>query len=282
MCGEICGRPSGCGVFSHSLECSPNSLGRPLAGPRSLPQRKNSSSEHRPLVRLVRRRTRSATIDPVNGFRGEVYLKDGAIKQSDLIDGRHVVEADDHSWHLLVRDENGTIAACIHYQAHDTRSLSLRLSVFSTAIAACPRWGPALKQAVNSEVMMARNLDLSFVEVGGWALAEHVRGTSEALRLGLAAYSLGQLMGGAVGMSTATRRHCSSSIVRRMGGESLKYAGVPIPAYYDLQYECEMEILRFSSWNPNPRYMLWVDEIRQSLQHIPVIGSTAWALAAAG
>ena len=145
-------------------------------------------------------------------FRGQVYLQDGAIKQSDLIDGRHVVEADNHSWHLVVHDENGTIAGCIRYQAHDAKSLFLRLSVFSTAIAACPQWGPALKHAVHSELTMAKNLNLSFVEVGGWALAEHVRGTAEALRLGLAAYSLGQLMGGAVGMSTATRRHCSSSI----------------------------------------------------------------------
>ena len=215
-------------------------------------------------------------------FRGQVYLEDGAIKENDLIDGRHVVEADDYSWHLLVHDENGTIAGCIRYQAHDVRSLFFRPSVFSTAIAACPRWGAALKQAVHSEVTRAKSLNLSFVEVGGWALAEHVRGTSEALRLGLAAYSLGQLMGGAVGMSTATRRHCSSSILRRMGGESLKHAGVSIPAYYDPQYECEMEILRFYSWKPNPRYMLWVEEIRQFLQHIPVIGPEAWALAAAG
>jgi hypothetical protein len=215
-------------------------------------------------------------------FRGQVYLQDRAIKHNDLIEGRHIVEADDDSWHLLVHDENGKIAGCIRYQVHDTRSAFLRLSVFSSAIAACPQWGPALKQAVHSEITMARNLNLSFVEVGGWALAEHFRGTSEALRLALAAYSLGQLMGGAVGMSTATRRHCSSSILRRMGGESLKYDGTPIPAYYDPQYECEMEILRFQSWTPNPRYMLWVEEIRQSLQHIPVIDNTAWALAAAG
>ena len=215
-------------------------------------------------------------------FRGQVYLKDGAVKESDLIDGRHVVEADDFSWHLVVHDDNGTIAGCIRYQDHDVRSPFFRLSVFSTAIAACPQWGPALKQAVHSEVTTAKSLNLSFVEVGGWALAEQVRGTAEALRLGLAAYSLGQLLGGAVGMSTATRRHCSSSILRRMGGESLKHAGVPIPAYYDPQYECEMEILRFYSWNPNPRYSLWVEEIRQCLLHIPVICATAWALAAAG
>lgn len=227
--------------------------------------------------------THRALFSQMQRFRGQVYLKDGAITPNDLIDGRHVVEADDQSWHLLVHDEKGTIAGCIRYQAHDTRSLSLRLSVFKAPIAACPQWGRALKQAVHSEVTMAKSLNLPFVEVGGWALAENIRGTSEALRLGLAAYSFGQLMGGAVGMSTATRRHCSSSILRRMGGESLEYEGATIPAYYDPHYECEMEILRFHSWKPNPRYSLWVDEIRHCLQHIPVIGNyAALELAAAG
>jgi hypothetical protein len=83
-------------------------------------------------------------------------------------------------------------------------------------------------------------------------------------------------------MSTATRRHCSSSILRRMGGQPLKCDGIPIPAYYDPQYGCEMEILRFRSWNPNPRFMLWVEEMRHSLQYIPVIESTDWALAVVG
>jgi hypothetical protein len=223
-----------------------------------------------------------ALLSEMQRFRGKVYLEDGAIRKSDLIDGRHVVPADDHSWHLLVQDENGAIAGCIRYQAHDLRSLFLRLSVFSTSLASCPEWGPLLRQAVHSEVTKAKSLEKSFVEVGGWALAQHVRGTSEVLRMGLAAYSLGQLLGGAVGVSTATRRHCSSSILRRMGGQSLEHDGVAIPPYYDPQYECDMEILRFHSWNPNPRYMVWVEEIRQLLQHIPVIGYAAWELAAVG
>ena len=54
------------------------------------------------------------------------------------------------------------------------------------------------------------------------------------------------------------------------------------PVYDPLQYECIWVILRFHSWNPNPRYMVWVEEIRQLLQYIPVIGSAAWELAAAG
>jgi hypothetical protein len=215
-------------------------------------------------------------------FRGKIYLNDGAIRESDLVDGRHVVAGDDSSWHLLVRDGNGAIAGCIRYQVHDLGSLFLRLSVFSTSIAKCPSWGPALRQAVHSEMSMAKRLALSFVEVGGWALAEHVRGTSEALRMGLAAYSLGQLLGGAVGVSTATRRHCSSSILRRMGGKPLEHDGVAIPAYYDPQYDCDMEILRFHSWNPNPRFQVWIQEIGNLLQRIPLIGCPGWALAAAG
>jgi len=207
-------------------------------------------------------------------FRGRVYLADGAVEQSDLIDGRHVVAADDHSWHFLVRDANGDISGCIRYQAHDLGSLLLRLSVFNTSLAACPEWGPTLKRAVESEMRLAKTRQLSFVEVGGWAVAEHLRGTAEPLRLGLVAYSLGRLMGGAVGLCTATRRHCSSSILRRIGGSFLEHEGTAIPTYYDPRYACEMDILRFHSWNPNPRYEQWIEEIRNSLQRLTIIRSS--------
>jgi hypothetical protein len=99
--------------------------------------------------------------------------------------------------------------------------------------------------------------------------------------MALAAYSLGQLFGGAVGVSTATRRHCSSSILRRIGGKSLENAGIAIPPYYDPQYKCDMEILRFHSWKPNPRYLVWIEEIGRSLQHIPVISESVRELAVA-
>jgi len=232
-------------------------------------------------VREDRQRHRDL-LSEMQRFRGNIYLDDGAIEKDALIDGHHIVEADHDSWHLLVHDENGRISGCVRYQAHDLESQFCPLTVFNTSIAACPEWGPTLREAVASEMKLANSLDLSFVEVGGWALAEHVRGTSEALRMALAAYSLSQLLGGAVGVSTATRRHCSSSILRRIGGQSLEYAGIAIPIYYDPQYACDMEILRFHSWNPNPRYLVWVDEIRRSLQRIPVISKSVQALAAAG
>jgi hypothetical protein len=34
-------------------------------------------------------------------FRGEVYLSDGAIQADDLVDGRHKMSIDEHSWHVF-------------------------------------------------------------------------------------------------------------------------------------------------------------------------------------
>ena len=160
-------------------------------------------------------------------------------------------------------------------------SLLSRLGVFHSSLASCPQWGPTLKRAVESEIALAKTRRLSFVEVGGWAVAEHVRNTAEPLRLGLVAYSLGRLMGGAVGLCTATRRHCSSSILRRIGGSCLEHEGTVIPTYYDPRYACEMDILRFHSWSPNPRYELWIEEIRKSLQRLTIVQNSGRGLASA-
>jgi hypothetical protein len=32
-----------------------------------------------------------------------------------------------------------------------------------------------------------------------------------------------------------------------------------------------MELLRFYSWAPNPRYAVWIEEIRKELRAIPVL-----------
>ena len=45
-------------------------------------------------------------------LRGTIYFEDGAIDRSHLTNGRHVVESDRHSWHLLVLDDDGSVSAC--------------------------------------------------------------------------------------------------------------------------------------------------------------------------
>jgi hypothetical protein len=87
-------------------------------------------------------------------------------------------------------------------------------------------------------------------------------------------FSLARLLGGCIGVTTATRRHCSASILRRIGGQTLHANGVGIPPYFDPRYDCEMEILRFDSTTPNPRFERWIEELKYHLSAVPVIGES--------
>ena len=117
---------------------------------------------------------------------------------------------------------------------------------------------------------MAESELLRYVEAGGWALAPELRCTTEALHIALASYALGELLGGCLGLSTATVRHHSSSILRRLGGNTLVWDGRPLPPYYDPAYRCEMEIVRFDSRLPNPKYQALVNQLKAELAMAPV------------
>jgi len=214
-------------------------------------------------------------------LRGNVYLEDGAIEADQLTDGRHWADIDEGSWHLLVVDQDDQVAGCVRFHAHPEDARFLQLNVSRSALAYSEEWGEKLKAAVHAEFALSRHLDLPCVEVGGWALAPGIRGTSEAVRMALAMYSLSQALGGSVGITTATRRHCSSSILRRIGGRSLEHDGRELPPYADPQFKCEMEILRFYSWAPNPRYAVWIEGIKQELRNVPVVTNSK-ALVSAG
>jgi hypothetical protein len=135
-------------------------------------------------------------------------------------------------------------------------------------------WGSQFRSAVESELRTARFKDLSYVEVGGWAISAHRRCTSEALRTALATYSLAQLLGGCLGITTATIRHASSSILRRIGGSSLRTEMGELPSYYDPQYGCEMEVLRFDSECPASKYVSQVDRLQTAVLSAPLVCET--------
>jgi hypothetical protein len=204
-------------------------------------------------------------------FRGRVYLEDGAIKPWQLIEGQHRLDVDQGSWHVLALDQGGQVCGCVRYKEYPFGTCYEDLSVSRSSLALSEDWSSLLRRAVQAELALSKCLDYPLSEVGGWALAEEIRGTAEALRLALAAYALTRELGGAIGLSTVTRRHGSASILRRMGGRSLKVQGLELPAYYDPQYECEMEILRFCSSSPNPRYSIWIDEMKSALRAAPVV-----------
>lgn len=205
-------------------------------------------------------------------LRGKAYFEDGAIDRSQLeSDGRYIQDADEGAWHLVSTNERGEVSGCARYIAHSGRVRYSDTGVSSSPLSRSPEWSSSLRNAVTSEIALANRLGVDYVEVGGWALAPEIRCTSDALRIALAMFSLARLQGGCIGVTTATRRHCSASILRRIGGQSLMTNGLEIPAYFDPHYDCEMEIVRFNSETPNPRFERWIEELKHHLSAVPVI-----------
>jgi hypothetical protein len=174
-------------------------------------------------------------------LRGRIYVEDGAVGSSELTpDGRHYIARDEESWHILTLDTKGEVTGCTRYLAHRNTISFGQLGVRQSALAKCEQWGQKLRSAIEQELQLARRRDFSYVEMGGWALREDVRCSTEALRAALAAYALARNLGGAVSVTTATARHCSSSILRRIGGQPLSLGRTELPAYHDPRYKCEM------------------------------------------
>src|SRR5258708_7492050 len=170
-------------------------------------------------------------------LRGTTYLEDGAVSQDELTaDGRHVSPADAQAWHVLSVDPSGNVRGCARYLSHGNRVSFSDLVVINSALAGHPVWGNKLRQAIETDISLARRRRISYVEVGGWALHRTARCTREALRIALATYALSRNLGGCIGISTVTVRHCSAAILQKIGGRVLRFAGPACPPYYGPQY----------------------------------------------
>lgn len=209
-------------------------------------------------------------------LRGRIALQEGAVNSSQLLpDGRHVQSPDGRSWHLLTLDAHGRVAACMRYLPHRKNAAFQELSISGSTLAQSKTWGRPLRAAVEEDLDHARQRGCSYVELGGWVISEAFRCTTEALRMIATAYAFAQLCGGALGITTASTQRCSAAILKRIGGQHLRSCGVELPTFYDAHYRCHMEILRFDSSRPNPRYGKWMDACRSRLKDVPVICTDA-------
>jgi hypothetical protein len=223
----------------------------------------------------------NVTIDPVRHqqlvhdvqrLRGTVYLQDGAVQPHQLTpDGLHQTPEDARSWHLVILNKHRHVSSCAWYMEHADAARFEDLRVRNSALARADEWRDRLSRAVETELTRARANGLRYAEVGGWAVAKGSRCTSEGLLLALAAYSLGGALGGALGLTTATVRHSSSTILRRLGGFALDAGDALVPPYYDPKYGCDMEILRFDSRRPNPKYGSLIELLRRKLTSVSVV-----------
>jgi hypothetical protein len=200
-------------------------------------------------------------------LRAKVYLQDGAIQASHLTpEGRHCVARDRESWHFLVIDDRDEVAGCVRYLLHPNTVEFSDLLLRHSALARDPVWGPHLRAAVARDLEQARTHDLWYAELGGWALSKEYRGTRAALKMLLASYAWGRLIGGCICSCTATVRNNSALILRRIGGVSLKSDRVRLPAYEDPLYGCTMEVLRFDSRSAPARYETAIRSLQIELQ----------------
>jgi len=208
----------------------------------------------------------------VQRLRGSIYLKDGAIRNEQLSsDGLHQTPEDEHSWHMLLLDRKHRVKACALYLEHDSSVVFDDLRVRRCPLAENDEWRPKLRKAIQVELARARRDGLQFVELGGWAVSEESRGTAGPLALALAVYGFSRRCGGALGMTTATNRHCSSTILKRLGGSRFEVDGDTLPPYFDQRYRCMMEMIRFDSRSPNPKYARLIEEARQQMASVLVI-----------
>jgi len=205
-------------------------------------------------------------------LRGKSYLEDGAIRPDDLTgDGRHTMSVDQESWHVLSLDSCGRVVGCLRYLEERSARNFEDLWVRHSALARCPVSGRRFRRAVETTMRAASQMRIGFGEVGGWAVEKDRRLTLEPLRILLATYGLLQLLGSATGVATATARHGSSAILRKIGLTSLQAEGEELGPYYDPQYGCQMEVLQFDSRFPNPKYRERVMELSAFLSGAPLV-----------
>ncbi len=211
----------------------------------------------------------SQLLSAMQHLRGQLYLKDGAIQACELDeDGRFRMRGDEQGWHLLLMDDSRQVIGCARYLVHPNTVSFHKLRLSHSALAQDPIWGIKVRNAVESDLALARRSNLSFIEFGGWALAEEWRNTRAALEILVGSYALAQMLGGCIGACTATARHGSSSMLRRIGGTSFVVGAEELPSYEDPQYSCRMELLRFDSRAPGARFAPLVSQLKAKLSDI--------------
>lgn len=208
-------------------------------------------------------------------LRARCYLADGAISPAQITqDERFEMPDDEQSWHFLIITSDGEVVGAVRYSLfHPSQGFSsLRISELIQFTNT--NWVEKLIGAVQADLRLARERGSLYAELGGWAIAEEYRGTKLALETVLASYAWGALVrGGCICSCTATVRHRSASILRRIGGRPLETADGTLPAYWDPRYGCEMEVLRFDSHAVEPRYQDIIAQMQSTLRYTAAIQS---------
>ena len=220
---------------------------------------------------------RSELLHDIQRLRGRIYVQDGAVQTCELTeDGRHETQEDEKSWHLVMLDrQSGQPSACLWYLEHRHATSIRDLRIHKSPPATDPTQRDAVIDSVANQIAQARAEGIPYSEVGGWATERFDRCSPDGLMLILATYSLSRIVsGGALGVTTATIRHSSAAILKRIGLSYFPVGKSRVPPYFDPRYQCQMELLRFDTRAANPRFESHIDQLCEQLYDARVVAST--------
>lgn len=198
-------------------------------------------------------------------MRGEVYREYDPIAAELLPDGRHYDPLDQQCWHIALHTSAGYILGSSRYRVIENGFEEL--SVSGSALAFSQEYGPSLKTAVERHIQRAALSDIQYGEAGMWALRAQARCSTAAVTIALMTFALAKALGGGSGITTATTRHGSSTILQRLGGST--FPG--LPPYYEPKYGCVIQVVHFDSVNLNTRYRSRMRRAEEELVNCDVI-----------
>ena len=204
----------------------------------------------------------------IQAMRGEVYREYDPIAAALLNDGRHCDPLDEQSWHIVLHSPMGYILGSSRYRVIGNGFEELAVS---RSALASSEYGPLLKAAVQRHIQQAISSGVQYGEAGMWALRPEARCSTAAVTIALLSFALAKALGGGLGITTATTRHGSSSILQRLGGAT--FPG--LPSYYEPKYGCTIEVLHFDSAKLGLRYRDRMRKAEEELTSCKIICAPA-------
>lgn len=222
--------------------------------PRSLVRNTVSSDTHLKLMTGIQK------------LRGKVYREYEGIAATLLSDGRHCQgKLDEESWHILLQDSRGEVRGCARYRPITDGFEQLTCSKSSLAKSATS--ARALRLAFEQQFELARQRGGHFGEAGAWAIDESARCSTAAVNIALMSFALAARLGAEIAVTTATTRHASSAILKRLGAQP--FGG--FEPYFEPMFGCEIEVLQLDMTNLQDRYLAKLAQLQSVLADVEVI-----------
>lgn len=208
-------------------------------------------------------------------FRGRVFVEDRLLPSTALdATGRHNVEADYKSWHLVLEGGQGEVCGTMRLKVFriDREPINLeRLQLYGFMSRMHPELRESVETGVYKFIADSAKSYSYFTEVGGWAVGEDQRKTVLGPVLAASLWGLARASGGGTGIATARIQNQASEILQRMGGMEIFAYGSALPPFYDSYHACEHQLLGFDSEYLSSRLEATVADIKTHILQTNII-----------